>query len=373
VVLGPVRGTMPDQSVFSLAGLDILRAYMRSLLPRTPLNRLLGPRLTQASSGTAVIHQVVSPWFQMNEDFVDLTPTSQYVMEVTAMTGAAPASHVRVVNVSMRYLRPCTVQNEMVIGRGRILHAGSNVTTVDALFEDALGRAIAHSTASVIVTAQDPPPPPLTEPLHPVDEAVYDTPDPPLRPLSSDDSADGLPPYGRFIGATLLDANADAVRVALPTSEWFCMVRREVAPGIIGMFGNLAIGRAVAEFIDPDQRYVILHSATTTMAPVIPDGRPLTAVGRVRHRRDDVIGAEAEITDQDGRIVATVQGPCLIRERGAPAAGRMSERLLLTVLFTDLVARPSGRSSSATTAGGSCCTSTTCCAAGSSRCTRGAR
>jgi hypothetical protein len=47
---------MPDPSVFSMAGLDVLRAYMRGLLPRSPLNRLLGPRLTQVSSGTAVIH-----------------------------------------------------------------------------------------------------------------------------------------------------------------------------------------------------------------------------------------------------------------------------------------------------------------------------
>jgi class 3 adenylate cyclase len=340
VVLEPVRGTVPDQSAYSLAGLDMLRAYMRNLLPRTPLQRLLGPRLTQASSGTAVLHQVVSPWFQMNEDFVDLTPTSQYVVEVTALTGAPPGSHLRTVNVSLRYLRPCTVENEMIIGRGRILHAGSSVTTVDALFEDALGRAIAHATGSVIVTAQDPPPPPLTAPLQPADEAAHGTPDPVNRPLDSptDAGADGLPPFGRFIGATLLDVTADAVRVALPTSEWFCLLRREVAPGIIGVFGNLAIGRATSELIDPDQRYVILDATTTMLAPVIPDGRSLTAVGRVRHRQDDMLIAEAEIGDTEGRTVAVVQGPCLIRQRGDRTTQQPSERMLLTVLFTDVVA-----------------------------------
>jgi len=41
---------------------------------------------------------------------------------------APPATHVRTVNVSLRYLRPCTVENEAVIARGRVLHAGSSFT-----------------------------------------------------------------------------------------------------------------------------------------------------------------------------------------------------------------------------------------------------
>lgn len=333
----PVRGSLPEQAVWSLAGLDVLRAYMRGFLPSTPLQRFLGPRLTQVSSGIAVIHQVLSPWGQMNEDFIDLGPVSQWAVEVTAITGAPAGSYVRTVDVSVRYLRPCTVASEMVIARGRILHAGTSFTTVDVLFEDALGRSVAHGTGSAIVSRMDPAPPPLTDPLRPVDEPTYLTPDPMYRPLEASDKHDDLPPYGRFVGATLLDVTAATVRVAMPTSEWFCLLRREVAPGIIGVLGNLAIGRAVTELIDPDQRYVILHAITTSMAPVVPDGRSLIAVASVRHRRGDILIAEAEVTDEDGKTVAIVQGPCRVRERGGRAAEQIADRRLLTVLFTDVV------------------------------------
>lgn len=333
----PVRGSLPEQAVWSLSGLDVLRAYMRGLLPSTPLQRFLGPRLTQVSSGTAVIHQVLSPWGQMNEDFIDLGPISQWAVEVTAVTGAPAGSYVRTVDVSVRYLRPTTVASEMVIARGRILHAGSSFTTVDVLFEDALGRSVAHGTGSAIVSQMDPAPPALTRPLQPVEEPTYLTPDPMYRPLDVSDEQDALPPYGKFIGAKLIDVTADTVRVAMPTSEWFCLLHREVAPGIIGVLGNLAIGRSVTELIDPDQRYVILHAITTSMAPVVPDGRSLIAVASVRHRRGDILIAEAEVTDEDGKTVAIVQGPCRVRERGGRAVERMTDRQLLTVLFTDLV------------------------------------
>jgi class 3 adenylate cyclase len=225
----------------------------------------------------------------------------------------------------------------MIIGRGRVLHAGGSFVTVEALFEDALGRAVAHATGSVTVTAIDPPPPPVGL-LSPVEEPTYATADPMNRPLDAEAGAEGdLPHFGRFLGARLLDVDAARVRVELPTSEWFCMLRREVAPGIIGLLGNLAIGRSITELIDADQRYVILQATTTALASVPADGRLLTAVGAVRHRRDDVVVAEGEISDEDGNPVAIVQGPCLIRERGDHARHQMSDRVLLTVLFTDIV------------------------------------
>lgn len=332
----PVRGQVPDPSLFALSGLEIVRAFMRGLVPPTPLFKLLRPRVTQASSGTAVMHQVLSPWLEVNEDFIDLTATSEYAITVTALTGTPPGSYTRTVNVSLRYLRPCTLENEMVIVRGRILHAGSNFTTVDALIEDALGRAVAHATGSVIVRAIDPPPPPLSRPLEPVVEPVYATPDPLDRPLDVSDEASDLPPFGRLLDAELVDVSGGHVTVAMPASEWFCTMHREVAPGIIGMLGNLAIRRAILDVIGAHERFVILNATITSLAPVIPDSRRLVAVASVRHRRDDAVLAEAEVTDADGRIVATIQGPCLIRDRSG-GRQRLAQRRLLTVLFTDLV------------------------------------
>jgi class 3 adenylate cyclase len=48
----------------SLPGIERVRAQLRGLVPRPPLCRLLGYRLTQVGSGTATLTMPVSPCFQ---------------------------------------------------------------------------------------------------------------------------------------------------------------------------------------------------------------------------------------------------------------------------------------------------------------------
>ncbi len=252
----PVRGAVPQPALFSLSGLEILRAYMQGHLVATPLQRFLGARVTQVSSGTAVVHQAISPWFEMNDGFVDLTPFAEYVLLITAMTGAPPATQLRTANVSLRFLRPCTLESEMVIARGRIVHAGSSFTTVEALFEDSLGRAIATTSGCVTVTPILPPPPTLERPLVQVAEPSYGSSDPRSRPLARNVS-DQLPPFGSLIGAELVDAGSSSGAVAMRASEWFCQLRSEVSVGIISLLGHLAVRRAIGEVLDPDERFVV--------------------------------------------------------------------------------------------------------------------
>ena len=158
-----VRGSVPDPSLSSLPGLDQIRAYARGLMPSTPTARLLGYRVTQASSGTAVLSQPISPWFEVYEGFVELIPVAEAAVHTAALSVVPAATYVRTVSLSLRYLRPCTVDNEAVIARGRVLHAGFTFTTVEALIEDTLGRAVAHATGSAITSPMDPPPPPRSQ------------------------------------------------------------------------------------------------------------------------------------------------------------------------------------------------------------------
>jgi class 3 adenylate cyclase len=102
------------------------------------------------------------------------------------------------------------------------------------------------------------------------------------------------------------------------------------------MVGNLACQRAMQNALEPDERFLALNVNYASLAPVVPDGRVLTAFGSVAHRRGDVIIANAEVRDQDGQIVGLVNGPCLVAKRNRPSQ-RASDRALLTVLFTDLV------------------------------------
>ena len=68
----PVRGAVPDRSLLSLSGLEQLRVYMRGLLPPLPIVVLLDLQLTEATPGSSVTRQVLSPWFDSGEGTMHL-------------------------------------------------------------------------------------------------------------------------------------------------------------------------------------------------------------------------------------------------------------------------------------------------------------
>jgi uncharacterized protein (TIGR00369 family) len=333
----PVRGSVPDPSFYSLSGLDQVRAYAQRKMAMTPHAQLLGYRVTQVNAGTVVVSQRLSPWFEIYDGFVDLSATAEVSIFVAALSGAPAGSYVRPVNMSIRYLRPCTVGNEALLARGRILHAGSNFTTAESLIEDVLGRAVAHATGSVLVLPMDPPPPPLSRPLDTVDEPVYPTPAPAFRPLPHR-SHEMLPPIGQFLGIEIIDASKGSATVRMPASEWFSRSFRDVAPGLVAAQAYVAATVAMRDLPSPDERWVTIEVTTSFLAPVMPDGRTLTTKAAIGARRDSVIVLDVETTDADGRAVLTGRGTLLLRERAPRPGLRPADRVLLTVLFTDLVA-----------------------------------
>ena len=334
----PVRGCLPESSFFSLPGLAQLRAYQQGLAPRTPFGRLLGYRITQASSGTVVMSLPISAWFDIYDGFVDLAAIAEVTAFCAAGTVAPPGTFVRTVNTSLRYLRACTVEDDAVIARGRVLHAGSSVTTVETHLEDGLGRAVAHATASVVFSPMDPSPPSLPGPLGPVDEPAYATPDPPRRPLpAAVPQHTPVQPFGEFLGVALVNLSDDRATVTMPTTEWFCVLYREVTPGIIETLAGVAAMCVLPTIATPDKRVVTINETTSFFAPVRPDGRPLTAVATVRSRRDAVVVIHVEVLDADDHTVSITQVTVLLVDRRTRAPKSLTDRLLLTVLFTDVV------------------------------------
>ncbi|MEY2432963.1 MAG: hypothetical protein QOC92_2688 [Acidimicrobiaceae bacterium] len=334
----PVRGTLPEPGFFSLSGLEQMRSYLQNRAPSTPHARLLGYRLTQASSGSAVIVQPITPWFETYDGFIDLTATAELSVWVTAATAAPPATVLRSVTLSLRYLRPCTLDDESVIARGRVLHAGSNFTTVETLLEDSLGRAVAHATGCVLALPMDPPPPPLPYALdEPVDEAIYPTPDPSRRSVPTSLDATVLPPGGTFLGMQVLEFSKTHAITSLPTTEWFCLTRREMESGILAAHGTLTASILLGQMLEPSKRAVTFEHSSAFLAPVAVDGRPLISTATLYTRNGDVFLIDTEIVDADGQRVLAGRGALLASERRPRRRSRPSNRVLLTVLFTDVV------------------------------------
>ena len=331
----PVRGVVPSPAVFSLSGLELVRAYAQRRLPSTPHARLFGYRLTQVSTGSAVVSQPISPWLEIYDGFVDLTTTAELSVVLAAMTAAPPGTYARPVTLSLRYLRPCTVDDTSVIARSRVLHAGSSFTTVETLIEDALGRAVAHATGCAVTIAVDPPPPPLSDALDDVvEDATYSTPDPPRRAAAPGDAGD-VPLGAKLLGIEVVEASDQRAVTTMPTTEWFCNIRRDVQEGVVAAQGTFTAALITSRLTPSDERAVTLETTTSFLLPVAPDGSRLRAEMSVHSMADDSFVLDGTVTDARGRRVLVGRGTLLRRPRSRRRAA--SNRVLLTVLFTDVV------------------------------------
>jgi class 3 adenylate cyclase len=351
----PVRGGVPDRSLLSLSGLEQVRAFMRGLVLPLPVSVLFDLQATEATPGSSVMRQVLSPWFDSGEGTMHLTPLAETGMYAAVLTGTPPAIEPRTASLSIRYLRPCSVEAESVIARSRVLHSGSVFATAESLIEDRLGRAVAHATSSVLLKPIEPPPPPLATALEPVEPPVYATPAPARRPvpwgriswsqirqqlascsMGEPGGRPPLPPVGELAGARLQALSRGRARVTMAASPWFAGMYGTATPSMVDIAGELSVAMAIATVADPDARILVNHAALNFLAPVVPVGQDLTADAVVRHQ-GDVIVCEAEVSEPNGAMVAVTQMTCVLRDPGSAPRARPAERVLLTVVFTDLV------------------------------------
>ncbi|HEX2266861.1 MAG TPA: PaaI family thioesterase, partial [Actinomycetota bacterium] len=175
-------------------------------------------------------------------------------------------------------------------------------------------------------------PPP--DELPPFEEPEYPTPDPYLRPVDGGilrreefDSKSGLQmaqewcagkmptaPVGELMGWRCVEVDEGREVWAMPASEWFCTAYRSFYGGTLALLADGVMGAAVNTTLPPASSYASLDLKIYYLRPVQPDGRDLIARGEVIHRGRTVAVANAEITDADGKRVATATSSHLIFE-----------------------------------------------------------
>jgi uncharacterized protein (TIGR00369 family) len=356
VIDEPVRGGFPDPSFFSLSGMDQARRAMRGLETPAPLHYLVGQRLTQVGSGTATGTMPASPWLQTLDGTIESRTLMEATLYYAVLTGAPPGTEVQASALAINHLRPGTVESETLVARARTLNSGPTFTLADVLVEDAQGRGVAHGTATYLIRPIDPPPPPHAGSDTPVERPIYTTPDPWERPLSwspRDAMFDQVPPLEVFhhliagevanlplqelLGVHLVDAREGGVDVVLEASEWLAQVTRQVAPGVIASLAWHASSAAMATLAPVGHRLDVLDQTVTFLSPVATDRREVLARGTLTHRRGDVLLSTAEITDADGNVMAVGHQTSLQRPSRRGRVSAEPQRVLATVLFTDIV------------------------------------
>jgi uncharacterized protein (TIGR00369 family) len=235
-------------------------------------------------------------------------------------------------DLSVNFLQPAFPSSDRLIARGTVIHAGRRQGLSEARIEDAAGTLLAHATSRCVVQPLpfDPPEPPGA--LVPLDEPLFDTPDPYLRPPEGDvvpqstwDGIGGLDfvqlwrkgerppaPVCAFLGLRPQDVGDGAITMTMPASLWFCTGFGTFYGGALTAFADAAINMAVMTTLPAGTSFGTLDLKVNFLRPVTPDGRDLVARATVEQRGRTIAVSTCRVDDADGKRVVMATGSAMI-------------------------------------------------------------
>lgn len=297
-------------------------------------------------------------WSQGPMEKLEIAMLAEAATTGVAMTTLPPGMDVEPVALELNHFRPARPQPGNLLARARVVNESRFLIATEIEIEDPQGRQIAHGVSHCRIRQIQPPPPapPLELPL--VEEAIYATPDPYLRPLQGEfpttefweehDGGDVLQAYvdGRFVspfarltGCRIEQSERSRLVLTLPASEWLCQFSRSVAPGHIASLAYLALTTLGLKVARRGESFVGLIQSVWFVRPVPADGRILSAEEVGARREGDLAIAEVNVYDADGALVALAHGLAIAVESSKRQKRRVLDatRILATLLFTDIV------------------------------------
>jgi uncharacterized protein (TIGR00369 family) len=301
------RGGYADAALFALPGLDRLKTTFRGQAPTPPIHHLTGLIPTEFEEGRATFTMPATPWLLSSVGAITagtLATLADASLGCAVQTVLGPAQAYTTAEISLTMLRPVHAGVELVC-EGRLIHCGRSVALSEAtVVSQPGGLLVAHGTSRCAVF---PPLDPLPEPpkeLPSVEPLEHSTPDPYLRePVAGEilgqevfDGMSGLeilraqltgdlpaPPLGHLTGLRLTEVGEGTASFALPCTPWLCPPLPRVQGGFIAMLADSALQCAIQTTVPAGAAFATLDLKVNLLRPVEPDGRELTATGRVLH------------------------------------------------------------------------------------------
>jgi uncharacterized protein (TIGR00369 family) len=328
----PVRGGYPQDGLFGLAGIDVLRALIRADAPRPPINHLVGMSLTGAGLGSASFSMPATRWLLSPQGVISVGTLAILADGPLgcAVHSALPAATGYVTSeLSLRLLRPAR-EGGTFVARGDLVHGGRSLALSRVQTVDERGRLLADGSSLCFVR-------PLSGSGTPPAAADADrqssaSPDPFQRPAMGEvldqevwDRMTGLevlqaqvvgelprPPLHFLTGLLPIEVSAGRAVFTLPCHEWLCSPLGTVEGGVIAMVADSALASAIQTTAPAGAALVAIDLKVNFLRPVFPDGRDLIATGHVRHAGRTLAVAEAEVVNADGKPVALATGSAMI-------------------------------------------------------------
>ena len=354
----PVRGRIPPPWFSALSGIERMQALSQGLVSLPPLFRLQGMRPAHVGPGSGTWTMPVSQWTRGLVAMLDIC-----VFVETALTGvtitATPAGHDAVPRtLVINYFRPARTHAGNLLARGRVLNISSLFAFSEVEIEDPEGRQLAHATGQFSIRRVDPPPPPPPPRLSRVDEPVYATPDPYLRPVTVPEVTrddwerhdgpsfmrkylDGtfVMPFSELYGMRFLEVDKGLAVTTFTAAEWFGRFSPEIAPGVISAVANATWWSAALTLLRPGDSFAALDQVVRFHREIPADGRALRVEARTVVESRDLSLTDVRVLDAGGVLIASESGAGSFIEAGRRRARAevKVKRVLATLLFADIV------------------------------------
>ncbi len=353
----PVRGRTPPPWFHALSGIERVRAFSQGLLPRPPLSRLLGLRTTHVVPGAVTIVMPAADSSLAGVGQLEITPVIAAALESACLTALPAGVGARSFKYSVNPFRPAYARPGNLLARARVLHSSSMGVFAEVHLEDPEGRHLAHGTMHTAMRRVEPPPPSPPEEMTPVEEPVYETPDPYLRnlpcsaPWSTLEQEEGLTLVRKWADGTvqipvntLYDLRFEEIEegkasISIPASQWFCTLSSNVSPVIIAALANMTSWIGSLTFHHPGSSIASVENDVRFQTEPVADGRRLVAETCLTHRTRAGFHMATTIRDADGELVAIHSGGFFrvgAAQRARPHR-KEARRVLATLLFTDIV------------------------------------
>lgn len=353
----PVRGRTPPPWFWSLSGIERVRAFSRGVLPWPPLSRLLGMRTTHVAAGTVTVAMPASDASIAAYGMLQIVPPMMSALLGASYTALPGGIDLVPLRFTLDPFRPAWPQPGNLIARARVVNSSNLYVFAEVQVQDPVGRHLGQGSLNSLLRRVEPTPPTPPDALQPVEEPVYQTPDPYLRSFPSSQFAElaqleeGVAilrkvadgrlsvPAKTLYGIAFDEIAGGEAAVSIPASEWFCMVKSDVSYHVIAALADISAWSAAITLHQPGQSITLLDSATRFLQPVQADGRPLRAKTVFTEPVPHLFIADTKIRNADSGLVALHSGSYIrLEDKHRTRRQRKgSRRMLATLLFTDIV------------------------------------
>jgi uncharacterized protein (TIGR00369 family) len=343
----PVRGSYIDPGTFgALAGIDLLRRFTSGLQLPPPVGYLFGLLVTEVGPNSATFTMPATPWLAPPHGVLTGATLALLVdgpLGCAVQTVLPAATPYTTSELSLSFIRPVLPDGRTLSGKARLVHAGRTVLMSEGTVTDAGGQLVAIcSTRCVTLPAVDLPEAMVRQALavplqqvepdwpspHPYQRPVQGT----VQPQSVFDRLSGLqvlrgcatgelarPPIHHLTGLRPTRVEEGFSEWVMPATEWLCSpVEGRLYGGAIAFLAGNACDGATITTAEPGTAIAPVDLKVYFVRPISPDGRDMTARGRVVHRGRRVALASAEVFDADGKLAATAVSSSMILP-GRPA------------------------------------------------------